>query len=934
MNGLWSGVVIASVTVLTATLQVIADETVLYEAQWTPEATGLDAWTFRGQSPVVIAEPERGPALHAGGGQTELRVDAPAGHLIRIQTTVTYASKLDIMAMPLAAARTLRVIPLSSHWTYAHARSDPRAIELRFAMPAAADAFRLRFTCAGKLTLSGMVITDLGSPPSYEPDGTERLKDAGWEELPVRAAIPRENSYGTHRNGWMGWASTRVDTLTITDVPSRVHSGRHALMVTASGGGFRLAPRASAALKIKQHRCYDFSLWAKGHGKLRLYNVTYDATLDFVVSPREWRQFHMPVCVDNPAHMALSPGVMVEGRIFLDDLSLREIAREDVAQLEQACVQWTAAHLPARVVQRVPVGEKRPRETVTLENRFVKAVLSPVGGGRVTAFMDKTATNLNWQRVSLLAFGFPRQPVPIDWSIPFCTDVSADGTRVTFRHTVTGGDAVPFLDGLQIEHTFTLPPDSRVLTAGLRLTNTAKATRLPVPVVSNSWPEDSRLNTLSACGSKLPENYVLQAAAGDAGLFTTRKDKVRIEQPIHGWAAAGGAGRSLVFGFGASTVSAEDLDPTRRSLTWSYPRLALPPGGTWAAEAFLAAVPLDGVAYADRRVVTSVRLGNDDKGGHNMKLYLDTAPLAAEARVTAQIVDYENQSLCTTGPNRGDVSFMPPAGRFITRLDIMCGDTYSVELFNDPTDRVVGAGIHGAGTTQYTPTVPVREIRLPDAGDRRTQIAAARQVLWGFGLYAHLYPLKEQLEAAGYDIKKVAWGAGFPEEFEELLDFRVVVISNLGASHLSAAQRAALSQYVRSGGALLVTGGSCGLGNAKTRGTDFEALLPARLTGPFEVRPTDRERNVLQAATGSDLGALPWKDGPRVYWLHRVIPRPEATVLAHVGDLPVLIQGMRGRGTVVLYAGTVEGMSATGETAAWEWDGWPGLWQHVLARLQ
>jgi uncharacterized membrane protein len=249
---------------------------------------------------------------------------------------------------------------------------------------------------------------------------------------------------------------------------------------------------------------------------------------------------------------------------------------------------------------------------------------------------------------------------------------------------------------------------------------------------------------------------------------------------------------------------------------------------------------------------------------------------------------------------------------------------------------LAGSGIEGAGTLQYAPTIPIRVLRFPDIGDQRSVIAGSRKALWAYGLFSQYYPLEKILTEKGLTTELLDGAGGFPEEFEELLAYRLVILANLGATHLSASSRASLSQYVRAGGALLVIGGSCGLGNARTLGTDLEELLPVKLTGPFEVLPRqgrEARLTVLSDWLGRGMAGLGLAEQPCLFWAHRVAARPGARIVARVGAEPALVSGTYGRGRVVLFAGTVEGEPKPGELPAWEWSGWKPFWQQTLEPL-
>ncbi len=904
-----------------------ADESILYELAPAASQEALAAWSFSAETHAIEAATDGASVLAFSKGEARLRLSGGSGKWLRLRAVAAWTGRADAWAYPLRQDQKLERIPLTTAWTFKFPQPDPRQIELGFVVPEHADGVEISLKSSERMTIHQLQIVDIGAPPAAEAVQTELLADPGWEEVPARGAMPSENGYNKHLNGWMGWLRTSVDLHAITPVPANVRTGEKAVLISGAGGGIRQQIRP----RLKLGHCYSFSVWAKGRGSFTLNRINIDSSPAFMASPDEWRQFHFPSCYDNPPFDGITFGILVNGKISFDDFSLKEIPRDQIADLRASCAQWTVSALPGKVVQSVPEGETRSSELVTLKNEHLRVVLSPLGGGHVVE-IESLADGRLWRNLSLLAFGFPLQPVPIDWKLPFRAELSVDGNQVTFSHTVTGGEAAPFLDGLHIEQSFSLPSGGATLEARLRLTNTSSAPRLPMTTVENRWPREMQPFSLSAYGSKLAHGYVLQAGLGDAGLFTTSKESVMIHQPVEGWCAATHDASSLLIGFDPRTVQSEHLQPAQRQLTLRYPRLPLPPGGSWESALYLAAAPLDAVAYADRNIAVKVRLHAADNG--EMELEFAAAPLRPEVRCTARIVGYDGTAVASAGPDAETIDFRPPAGAFITQLTITEGaESYEVELFNDSPERLQGAGIHGAGQIQYTPVVPARIIQLPDAGDHRATIAAGRDVLWCFGLFSHYYPLKEVLTESGYSVQILSNGDGFPEELEELLSCRLVILSNLGARHLTAAQRATLSQYVRSGGQLLVLGGSSGLGNGATRGSDLEDLLPATLHGPFEVRPLPAGGSMLRPADALQAGELPWQAQPRLYWRHLLTPRQDARVLAWASNEPILIAGDHGRGRVILFAGTVEGNPAPGETAAWEWGAWPAFWKKVIAYM-
>ena len=908
-----------------------ADANLVYRAEWGKGDDGLDGWQVSARKQARV-DPKRGPTLVFGAGSAgSPRIRVQGGRRLRFRYVFSKHGK-GILYVTAKHYKGDKPLPGRSygHTTCLQQQHppipDPSPVELGVYTEPEADALDLHFTVRGsadqRVSLSGLTVVDVGPPPRAPATAKELLEDPGFEARRVREAIGPESSYFTGP-GWMGWGQRA--TMVFTDLPPRVHTGKRALVVrTGVTGTHHSGLRYLPALKTAPDAWYDFSVWAKGEGTVSLYALVGGTYGDFfatsgntepvLLSPTQWRQVHLVHGTFNPAHKGFSVGVILAGRVFLDDVSVRRVSADVAAQRRWANRRFPK---PPEVRQVVPEGQTRSREPVVLDNAHLRVVLSPLGGGHITRIEDK-ARRVVWQNLSLLKMDFPSQPVRIVWDIPFKTKRSADGHAVTFSHVVTGGEAAPFLDGVRIEQRFRLGPDDRVVKAAYRLTHTGSGMRLPNPTVSCAWSKRTGIARLSA--------------AGKEGALVADKAEVTTRDLVGAWMAASGDTGSLVCGFDVRAVKTGTLDPVRRRLAWSYLRLALPPNGRWHTRAWVASVPLPEIEYADPSAAVQARVTKTDS---TCTLALRAASLAgAPVLVRARVTNYGGgQIAASQWTTQARLPFTPPPGRFITVLDVGSPqDARRVELFNDPR-AAADTGIHGSAQMRYAPTVPVRVLRLPDVGDRRQTIATRRTVLWAKGLYFQYYPLEAPLRKAGLEVHNLDHANGFPEELEELLAYRGVILSNLGAAHLTPGARAGLAQYVRAGGALLVLGGSLGLGNAMTTGTDLEDLLPATLAGPFDVRPCRGPAQVMRADPSSFLAGLPWRLRPRMFWCHRVEPRPSAAVWVSAARCPILLHRPIGHGQVILFAGTVEGSPAPGQLAAWQWKGWPTLWAHVVARL-
>ena len=899
---------------LFAALAAGAAETVVYAPQWGAVGNELDGWTVTGKVVQAAADAKSGNAITTSPGAiTSKPLPIPAGHRIHVRFTYSKSLADGLYGVMIQFAGGKEIQPRTQIWSHLYAPApNPVPVDLGLPLEPETDAIVLGLSVNGppemRLSVSHLTLVDLGTYPAVSEPRAELFTDPGWEQLLPRQSIVAENSYGLSTGGWMGWS---VASMTVTQLPSQVRSGKNALKVTSNGMGFRINDPGPLKSVPLPDTWYDFSVWAKGLGTIDLNIVNGVSCGPVLLSPDEWRQIHFPV------YAKANLGVMVNGLAYLDDLSYQPITPVEMKERRAANRQWP---VPPVIAQSVPPGETRSSDLVVLENACIKVILTPTGGGRIVELSDKQAA-MTWKDVSLLALAFPNPPVPVTWSLPFRTEKSADGRTVTFSHTVTGGQALPFLDGLRIEQQFSLGADERRVQALFRLTHTGTSRRLTNPVISNSWGAAADVRRITA--------------AGDKGLIMADSVRSDIATLAAGWMAASTATSSLVFGFDVTASQSGTLNPAARNASWQYLRPLLPPGGSWETRAWVAPVALPGVDYADPQVVVLAPLTTS---ANACELRILTVPLTTgTTNVRPRVTAYDRSVLAAADRSRpgAALTFTAATGRFVTVLDIGAGTLppYTVELFNDPPGRFKNIGIEGASQTQYAPPLPVRVLRLPAAGDLRATIGQSRRILWARGLWAHEFPFAEVTSKAGYDIVDLEATSGFPEELEELAGYRLVILSNLGACHLAAQPRAVLAQYVRAGGRLLVTGGMHALGNGQTAGTDLAELLPVELSGAFDFRPLSGGQQRLYATPDSSLRDLAWGAKPRQYWVHRVVPRRDAQTLARAGDAAVLTVWNCDYGRCMLFSGSVAGDPGKDELPAWAWADWPAFWTRSLDLL-
>ncbi|OPZ82454.1 MAG: hypothetical protein BWY76_02708 [bacterium ADurb.Bin429] len=163
----------------------------------------------------------------------------------------------------------------------------------------------------------------------------------------------------------------------------------------------------------------------------------------------------------------------------------------------------------------------------------------------------------------------------------------------------------------------------------------------------------------------------------------------------------------------------------------------------------------------------------------------------------------------------------------------------------------------------------------------------------------------------------------FPQKYEELFKYDVVVLCNVGSYWLQYDGRKVLKDFVEAGGGLVVLGGLYTLGQGNIAGTTLEELLPVTLAGGREVQRAATPLILKAGKGGPNFGALQWAGQPAVYWRHMVTPKAGAATSLLAGTEPALVTAMVGKGRVAVFTLTALGDKVGNETPFWQWTGWP-----------
>jgi uncharacterized membrane protein len=216
--------------------------------------------------------------------------------------------------------------------------------------------------------------------------------------------------------------------------------------------------------------------------------------------------------------------------------------------------------------------------------------------------------------------------------------------------------------------------------------------------------------------------------------------------------------------------------------------------------------------------------------------------------------------------------------------------------------------------------------------------------------HSGLEPLRAALEARGVEVDHMpahSAAEDFPLSLDGLAAWDVIVLSDIGADTLllhpdvwlrgrRVANRLQLiHDWVVGGGGLAMAGGYLSFqgigGKARYRGTPVEAVLPCTID-PFDDR-VEAPQGVEPIVVAGDHPILAGVDGrwPALLGYNRVTLREGATLLARVGDDPMLAVATAGEGRTLIWTSDIGPHLCPDEFC--EWAGYGQIWSQAMRWL-
>jgi uncharacterized membrane protein len=429
--------------------------------------------------------------------------------------------------------------------------------------------------------------------------------------------------------------------------------------------------------------------------------------------------------------------------------------------------------------------------------------------------------------------------------------------------------------------------------------------------------------------------------------------------------------RGLLFAFDYNYL--QKIYTCGTTAEWFFEPVPIGPGKSFRTEHVIKPVRgFEDYVYGSRRVVADLRA--DEITGGRVRVQHDLAAVSGELRdveIELQVSGWKSKervgdetyrtARLGTERQRHEFAFTPAAladGVVIAATVRVGGQEERYEYYyagdREEHERrygyfaTKGGALPGAKGDAYSVKPPRKRKTYdkPDFAAVPRPDPARFRVLVVFGLYTHILNLDDALagwKSKGGRAAEFMWAncppnavETFPGSYEELFAYHVVVLSDVNFKALGDTAFEMVCDYVEQGGALLVAGGPYALGNGEFEGTRFLDVLPARLSGPFDLKWAGKGKswNLEPADAKSPLlVGVSFEQQPKVFWHHFVTPKPNAKVVLNAGGQPALILGRYGKGKVALLTLSPTGKEAPGEIAWWNWNGWFALVRNTTTWL-
>ncbi len=631
------------------------------------------------------------------------------------------------------------------------------------------------------------------------------------------------------------------------------------------------------------------------------------------------------------------------------------------------------------------------KELVVIANNSLELTFEPARGGRCTRFVFKDngeqiigdaevsgmfldhwakypwPSGLMWlpYHAKIVGDGTTRVGVQLQLTVPAKGGGKGDARRESSLETPTSPDLI----GLVVSKTVWLNADNDVIVVDQEIRNPTAESRAVAPYIQHN---------LNLGGRRYMNSWYLPSGQGVVvHLQPDAEDGKTIGpdwvlDPTAGWMAVRdrATDRGLLFAFDYNYV--QKLYTCGSTAEWFLESVPVGPGKSFALQYLIKPVKgFKDFVYGSRRLVADIR--PDEAGGKihvtheilatHMPLKDVTIAFTVTGWKSKQVVGEKSFTVAALGFDKTvqEFNFDPVAladGVVIKAVVQADGkeERYEYYYAGDKAEHesrynpfaTKGQALPGAKGDAYFVKPPRKQKKFdkPDFAKVARPAADKYKCLVVCGLYTHMLNLDDAL--AGWKGQNGAapeftWAncppnaiETFPGGYDELFAYNAVVLSDVNFKAIGDIGFEMLCDYVAEGGSLLVAGGPYALGNGEFEDTRFLEVLPAKLSGPFDLKWAGKGKSWdLIPAKADDplLAGVSFEQKPKVFWHHFVTPKAGTQVVLTAGDKPALILGRYGKGKVALFTLSPTGKEAPGEVAWWNGNGWFPLVKNVFTWL-
>lgn len=609
------------------------------------------------------------------------------------------------------------------------------------------------------------------------------------------------------------------------------------------------------------------------------------------------------------------------------------------------------------------ITDDKGRVLLRLENPYLQLDFDPQLGARGVTLIDK-ATGKDWlfgqesrEGSGLFMDHFWEQNWPGEFLFtPYQAEIvpTADGSAcVRFRVTSTGKwgqTPLPLLSGIELTRTVTLLPDIPVIQVTVQLHNPTAESR-----VAGYWMQ----NALWAGGDRENDRYLRPSPRGTSRVGWDWKTKSPIvgfmesdfeRAPTAGWTAVTDERqrKTMVFvmDYGPLFFLYNCLQNT--TVEWQYVQQAIPPGKTWETHVTAALVNgYPGLVHATQEALFDTEFAVKpntlaitllasrlNRPITSVKFDLIALKLQSRKEVALPAIAMQNLELA---PSRATVQMPGPFKEQIA-LKVDAVLTFADgETKREHFETFFGGNLGFAGinrTIDIPPMYPIPPQPKQLIFLKPERIARDRQaiprVLVLNGQFSEAWQAAKGAAALPGEVKTGESFASsaiasavtyWPVDYGELMKYDAIVLANLDLEALGVLGQEMLRDYLLHGGGLVVLGGINTLGNGHFAGSRIADLLPVEPGKPFEM--LQAKAKTLTTSEPSFAGL----QGKGIQFIHRLVLRANAKVVARAGDVPVLVLGEAGEGRIAILGATTLGKPAG---ALWEDAGWTNTLAEII----